>query len=147
MYAPHTITLYNAYGEDGTTQYNITALRGVLCEEQYGTNANKLGQSDTDSVRLFIPFSVLAVDGNSGNEKQYLPPKQFYDAADKSAYWTIDTGGESCAVGTFFIKGEVVEALNYSALRDKYDGVYDVTSVFVRDFGTADMRHFQVGGR
>lgn len=149
MYAPHVATVYNAY-EDASYNilYNITILNGVLMDDSKGTNISKSGLSDADSVTMFIPFDVQAVDA-LGNAKTYLPPKEFYATANKASYWTLDTGGQASGVATYFIKGSVVETTNqsYAKLREKYDAVYNVSTVDIRDFGTDDMRHWQVGGR
>lgn len=149
MYAPHVATVYNAY-EDSSYNivYNITILNGVFMDESKGTNIAKSGLSDADAVRMFIPFDVKAVD-SLGNAKTYLPPKEFYASANKSLYWTLDTGGQASGVATYFVKGSVVETTDksYAKMREKYDAVYNVSSVDIRDFGTADMQHWQVGGR
>lgn len=148
MYAPHVVTVYNAY-EDGNLNivYNVTVLNGVLMDESKGTNIVKSGLSDADAVTMFIPDGVDARDGTTGNAKTYLPPKEFYASQNKSSYWTLDTGGQESATATYFIKGNIVENLSYAKLREKYDAVYDVSSVDVRDFGTPNMRHLQVGGK
>ena len=47
----------------------------------------------------------------------------------------------------FFIKEEVVEpGSSYADLNDQYDYCYRVSTVDVRDFGSQDMQHWQVGG-
>ena len=35
----------------------------------------------------------------------------------------------------------------YAKMREMYDDVYDITTIDVRDFGSSDMQHFQVGAR
>lgn len=149
MYAPHVATVYNAY-EDANLNilYNITILNGVLMDESKGTNIAESGLMDADAVTMFIPFDVQAVDA-LGNTKTYLPPKEFYASAEKGSHWTLDTGGQASGVATYFVKGTVVETVNssYAKLREKYDAVYNVSSVDIRDFGTSDMRHWQVGGK
>ena len=148
MYAPHVVTIYNAYeSENLDLAYNITVIKGVLMDESRGTNIAKSGLSDADTVTLFIPFSAKAVDGVAGVERTYLPPKAFYSSTSKDEHWTLDTGGQSSGVASFFVKGRVVDSGSYSSLRSRYDAVYNVSSVDIRDFGTPDMQHFQVGGK
>ena len=45
---------------------------------------------------------------------------------------------------TFFVKGEFVTGKEDVAMAQ--DGCYNVTKVDEKDFGSADMRHFEVGG-
>lgn len=149
MYTPHTVTIYNSYQNPLTLlqEENATILEGVFLDSAQATGIEKTGLSDADSVTLFIPFKVAARDGTTGNAKQYISPKAYYALSDKSGYWTIDTGGKTSGVGCYFVKGTVISTEGYSAVRKQYDDVYDVTTVDVRDFGSEDMRHFQVGGR
>lgn len=148
MYTPHTVTVYNVY-EDPLTlvaTYNATILRGVFLDVAKGTNVKKTGMQDADAATLFIPFSVKAVDGVTGEEKKYIGPNEFFRLADKSGYWTLETGGRSSSADCFFVKGEIVTDKGYGFMRSYYDDVFDVTTVDVRDFGTPDMHHWQVGG-
>lgn len=148
MYAPHVVTLYNVSEDPDTLElvYNITILSGVFLERAQGTNIAKTGLRDADSVRLFIPFSVTAIDGNSGERKQYIGPKAYRRLGSTEGYWTLDPGGASSGSDCFFVKGIIISNDGYRALRNSYDDVYDVTTIDVRDFGSEDMQHWQVGG-
>lgn len=148
MYAPHVVTIYNVSEDPNTLElnYNVTILAGVFLERAQGTNIQKSGLRDADSVRLFIPFSVTAVDGYSGEAKQYIKPKAYAALADKTGYWTLDPGGSSSGSDCFFVKGAIISDIGYRQLRQQYDDVYDVTTVDTRDFGSEDMQHWQVGG-
>ncbi len=144
MYTPHTVTVYNTGIEDlmtGDIETNITVLRGVFLDAVKAVNVQKSGLTGADAVNLYIPFSVEAVDGATLMPKQYYPPKEYRKLADQSEAWTLDT--EDC----FFVKGEVVEAgKDFSTINSRYDNVYNVTKVDVKDFGTPDMQHWEVGG-
>lgn len=143
MYTPHTVTLYYSIEDPLTleTTVNITILHGVLLDATKAANVRESGLVNADSVSLYIPFSVRAVDGLTWMEKQYIPPKLYRDAADKAGLWTLNT--ENC----FFVKGEVVEqGREFQYINNNYDDVYRVTSVDEKDFGTPDMRHWEVGG-
>ena len=118
----------------------------MFLERAQGTNIEKTGLRDADAVRLFIPFSVTAVDGITGENKQYISPKAYQNLESTDNYWTLDPGGVSSGSDCFFIKGVIISTEGYRALRNTYDDVYDVTTVDVRDFGSEDMRHWQVGG-
>lgn len=146
---PHTVTIYNVTSEiDKTTLAeklvnHITVLHGVLLDASKAANVRTSGMEGADSVNLYIPFSVVAVDGVTGQEKQYATPMEFWRMEDKSGHWTLSVTGHGGK--TFFVKGEVVEpALTVEKLSLAYDGVYNVTKVDEKDFGS--LKHFQVGG-
>ncbi len=151
MYTPHVVTIVNAIeGDDYAMQYNTTVLHGVMLQASKRANVNKSGLVDADAVTLFIPFTVDA------GGKTFYGPKEYEALADKSAAWTLKNGGDSSAADCFFIKGEVVPGTDkdgnplngpsYSEALDTYDDVYRVTSVDIRDYGSARMQHWQVGG-
>ena len=141
---PHIATVYNSYEGTNGTVLNVTILHGVLIDESTGTGNNRLGLSDADAVKMYIPLEVCA-KGTSGTQKTYLPPREFYASSDKSSYWTLDTGGQASGVGTYFAKGEVVSSDSYAKFRAGHDGVYDVSDVKTRDFG--GLQHFEVSGK
>lgn len=148
MYAPHTVTVYNVVKEtdpatfDDVTTNHITILRGVFLDASKGTNVRESGLEGADAVVLYIPFSVKAVDA-AGNAKTYVPPMEYWRATDKSKVWTL-----SVDRNTFFVKGEVVEDEHATEeyINLMHDGVYTVTKVDEKDFGSAHMRHWEVGG-
>lgn len=143
MYAPHTVTLYHSTEDSLTldTTVNITILHGVLLDATKAANVRESGLVNADSVALYIPFSVKATDGLTLMEKRFVGPKEYRDSMDKTGLWTLDT--ENC----FFVKGEVVEqGREFQYINHNYDDVYRVTSVDTKDFGTPDMRHWEVGG-
>ena len=142
MYAPHAVTLYLAIEDevDFTTTHYITVLEGVLLDSSKAANIRATGLVSADAANLYIPFSVRAIDGESGAEKHYAEPKEFNKAVDKSMLWTLD---ERC----FFVKGEVVDVeANFQNINKDHDDVYRVTKVDRKDFGSADMQHWEVGG-
>lgn len=146
---PHTVTIYNVTSEvdHGTlgeklTNY-ITILRGVLLDSSKAANVNKSGLEGADSVNLYIPFSANALDGVTGQKKQYSPPMDFWRMEDKSGHWTLSVTGHGGK--TIFVNGEVVEPdLTEEKISLAYDGVYNVTKVDEKDFG--GLPHFEVGG-
>lgn len=147
MYTPHVITLVNATeNANEQMEYNITVLDGVFLDLSKRKNVDKSGLSDADAATLFIPFSTVGKD-TQGTTKQYISPKAYDALANKSGYWTLKEGGKSSAVECFFIKGTVSEVSSYAEAKNAYDYVYAVTSVDLRDFGSDDMQHFQVGGK
>lgn len=145
---PHTVTVYNVTNEESpetgfkpkTINY-ITVLKGVLLDEAKASNVNKSGLEGADAANLYIPLSAAATDGITGKEKIYMGPVEFWRAEDKSALWTLSTGG-NC----YFVKGKAVHPeWTVQTLEAAYDNVYDVTKIDLKDFG-GDMAHFEVGG-
>ena len=146
---PNTVTIYNVTSEiDKTTLTeklvnHITILRGVLLDASKAANVARSGLEGADAVNLYIPFSVNAVDGVTGQKKRYAPPMEFWRMEDKSGYWTLSVTGHGGK--TIFVKGEVVEPdLTEEKISMAYDGVDNVTKVDEKDFGS--LKHFQVGG-
>ena len=145
---PHTVTLYNSdtvelpeTGFEPTLVNHITILRGVLLDAVKAQNVNESGLVGADSVALYIPLDVEALDGITGEPKQYKGPIEFWRREDKTGYWTLSTGKN-----TFFVKGEAVHP-DWTAQKidATYDDVYDVNTVDFKDFG-GEMSHFEVGG-
>ena len=149
MYTPHTVTVYNVTEDPETLwlEYNVTYLRGVFLDRHEAANIEKSGLRDADAATLFIPFSVEAVDAVTGEKKQYIKPKAYRQLEDKTGYWTLEGGGMSSGADSFFVKGEILDLNGYAKMRETYDDVYDITTIDTRDFGSADMQHFQVGAR
>ena len=151
MYAPHTVTIYNVTQETDqetfkdTQKSYITVIRGVMLQASKAVNVRESGLEGADAVNLYIPFASPAVDGVTGQEKQYVGPQEFWRAADKSGIWTLSTDGNGGT--TFFVKGEVIEPDKTEQMIEMlYDDVYKVTKVDRKDFGSVSMRHFEVGG-
>lgn len=144
---PHVVTVYNTYVEtdpstfEETTVNHITVLRGVLLDASKGSNVSKSGLEGADAVNLYIPVSVEAVDGVTGQKKRYIGPIEFWRADDKSDLWTLSVSRDS-----FFIKGEAVHPdWTVQTTEAAYDDVYSITKVDFKDFG-GGMAHWEVGG-
>lgn len=146
---PHTVTIYNVTSEiDKTTLTenlvnHMTILRGVMLDASKASNVTRSGLEGADAVNLYIPFSVNAVDGVTGQKKQYAPPMEYWRMDDKSGHWTLSVTGHGGK--TIFVKGEVVDPeLSEEQISLAYDDVYNVTKVDMKDFG--GLPHFEVGG-
>ena len=151
MYAPHIVTIYNVTQETDQETFHdtqksyITVILGVMLQASKAVNVRESGLEGADAVNLYVPFASLAVDGVTGQEKRYVGPQEFWRAADKSGIWTLSTDGNGGT--TFFVKGEVVEPDKTEQMIEMlYDDVYKVTKVDMKDFGSAAMQHFEVGG-
>lgn len=148
MYAPHTVTLYNQYTSQNTMfedviENNATILKGVFYDAVKASNVNASGLEDADSVVLYIPFSVEAVDGYNGMKKTFASPKEYEELEDKSSAWTLTTGSKC-----FFVKGEKVASAtsSFQEINKVYDSVHVVTKIDMKDFGSPNMQHWEVGG-
>ncbi len=158
---PHVVTIYNVSTESNPATYKdetavyITVLKNALVDASKAVNVNKSGLTGADAVNLYIPFGVEAVDGYTGEAKAYVGPREFWQAEDKSKIWTLNLEGEGDADSktherTFFVKGEAVPPPEVPAdqveayIGLKYDSVYNVTKVDMKDFG--GLAHWEVGG-
>lgn len=150
MYSPHTVTVYNASHEDLDTFKSVyipTILRGVFLDISKGANVMRSGLENADSATLFVPFSVRAVNGVTGEEQTYLEPREYERQEDKSNFWTLRAGGSGSAKDCFFVKGEVVSGEDYQEINAAHDYVFRVSSVDLKDFGSESMRHWEVSGK
>lgn len=152
---PHTITVYNVeILTDKETFKDVivnhtTVLDGVLVSATSAINRSRASSpEDADSVSVYIPFGVKAFDGITGAEKHYVGPSEFWAMEDKSNYWTLsfnDTKQAGTTGFCFLIKGNVVENKAFSEIKAEHDGVYTITAVDIRDFGS--LKHFEVSGK
>lgn len=142
---PHTVTVYNTYTETGddyseTVTNYIAVLRGVFLDATKSENVRATGREGADAADLYIPPTVKVTDGVTGETLEYVGPREFYNAPDKTGLWTLSDSGT-----TFFIKGEVVEPdKDREEFEMAYDDVYGVKTVDDKDYGT--LRHIHVGG-
>lgn len=144
MYTPHVITLFNTEEVDDRLVIYRTVLDGVFVDTAKSRNNGAYGVTGTDAATLYIPFDVKANNGRCGSGKEHLSPKSYHNINDKHNVWTIEDSGETSSVVCYICKGVVNENLSYKELKQKYDDVYAVTGVKTRDFGTADMQHWEV---
>lgn len=80
-----------------------------------------------DSVVVFIP---LMLNG-------YVDPKQYVGL---EGTWTLKPGDK-------IVKGLIEQDFTkITDLEKAYDDVHDITKVDKKDFGSANMRHWEVGG-
>lgn len=145
---PHTVTIYNVLEDivTGLPQYNITILRGVLLDISKGANIMRSGLANADSAKLYIPMSIVAINALTGEEQKFIGQKEYERLEDVSKFWTLRASSSGSAVPCFFVKGEVVEEASFSSINNRYDNVYNITSVDIRDFGSKSMWHWEVGG-
>lgn len=105
---PHTVTVYNKMENDmGVATYNITLLRGVFLDISKAANVIKSGLTSADSVMLYIPMSIKAINAETGEEQRFVSPKEYERLEDdeRHAFWTLRVGGSSSVADCFFHEG------------------------------------------
>lgn len=149
MYTPHTVTVYNIVRETDLSTLKevdhiyITILRGVMLQASKGANVRESGLEGADAANLYIPFAVEAIDGKTGAAKTYANPQEFFKSEDRNGLWTLSYNGNGGY--TVFVKGEFVSD-DMTAV-ESHDDCYNVTKVDAMDYGSADMQHWEVGGK
>ena len=117
MRANSDMTLYVRSVVSGAEVFTRKVVRGVHWETTDGITKNRDGYVKENKVTVFIPFSV---------------------------------GSLSIKAGDALVKGIVSDSLSssftLSDLKRKYgNNVVTIASVAVRDFGSSQMQHWQVG--
>ena len=142
MYAPHVVSLINQHGQD----YYLTSLRGVMVQDQERRAVLQAGDYDSSYTKIFIPFAVDAQNPD-GEPVTYLPPRQYAKSQEPEKHWTLQADGEEAGRSSFFVRGEIPQAVSLAEAREAYDNVIIVTSVSTRDYGQPGMQHFEVSSR
>ena len=142
MYTPHTVSLICYHNSEPY----ITILRGVMLQGPDGRAVLQRGEQISDNITLYIPFSVRAENSNGG-PAAFLPPKEYAACDDPSRYWTLQPEGESAGRCGFFVKGELSEPISLEDARDQYDFVYTVAGFTIHDYGSSNMRHYEVASK
>ncbi len=128
-----TCTVYNKYIENKVEKWQRTVLSGIFWDGVQGSNFRKTGVEDADSVFVLIPKFV-------STDKQFLPPKEWTNAEDKSLYWTLQTGDT-------IIKGNITyEVVKSSKELEQFDECYKITKADGKLFNS-NMAHWEVGAK
>jgi hypothetical protein len=130
-----TVTVYNKYKDaDGTEKWRRTVLKGVFWNAIKGSVTRRTGVASADGVQLIIPTTVKA------SRAAYNRPKEWTGLADKSGFWTLQSGDT-------IIKGDMaIEVVRSTKELQGYDDILVVTSVDTKDFG-GGMSHWEVSGK
>ena len=138
MYAPHTVSLINQHGDE----LHLTVLRGVMVQDLERRAVLQAGDYDSSYTKIFIPFGVDAREPVT-----YLPPRQYAKSQEPEKHWTLQADGEEAGRSSFFVRGEIPQAVSLAEARESYDNVIIVTSVSTRDYGQPGMQHWEVSSR
>ena len=136
MYTNTPATLYNALHQGNTTVYRRTVLSAVFWQDDKQASIAKAGLTGADRARVFVPFSVEA------QGKSYLAP---------ALWWQSPDGRFTFQPKDYLVKG--ICPYEYAAGKHPLtellalDNVLTLTQVDTRDFGSAEMRHWELGGK
>lgn len=122
MYAPHSLTWYEGRLVNNAQTYTRHEINEVMWQASKATNVIKSGNLGADKANIWVP-SLLS----DGSEREAL----------------------SIKTGDYLVKGivkdEITTNFPITSLIKKYDAV-KVTSVDLKDYGAANMKHIQIGG-
>ena len=123
-----TITIYCSYIDNKELKYARRVVNGVFIDKQKVVNTNTTGMTDTNSVFIAIPKSVVP---------NYVSPKVFnVNPSDKITF----------KEGDIIVEGEIKTDYNsMTTLQKELDNVYTITGIDYKDFGT--MPHFEISGK
>lgn len=148
MYTNTGATLYN-YDRDkatGKVTYRRTYLRNVFWDDSKQSNVLKSGLTSVESVNISVPFDVDA------EGKTYKSPKEYLNSTDKDNSFTFTANSQDLIVKGIIdyeinnsSSQKISESLSY--LKNNYDYVMTISIVDMKDFGSENMRHWEIGGR
>lgn len=143
MFFKDNITLYNAcYNKElGVNEYFKTYLTGVDWQGQQNINATDKGIISADSVKIIIPFLVCS------EGKKYIGCKEFekLDIAEKEKYFTFNNNDKIVkSLIDFDIDSKNGKTIKM--LENLFSDVVNINSVITHDFGSANMRNWEIGG-
>jgi len=122
-------TVYNKYLVGRVETYQRVEIKAVQWEQRHARQGNQ----DNDFTSVYIPFERGA---------DYLKPRESLSVSDKPDHWTLQ-------IGDVIVKGIVTNELvagtfTLSDLKRTYDDVLVINSVDTRDYGSANMQHWEV---
>ena len=129
MYTNGSMTIYNKYLDkvERLDAYKRTVIKNVFWEEKKASNRLQSGLIDADHVLALVPYESLRMG-------EYVPPKQF---EGKEGTFTFKLGDR-------IVKGEITLEITKSTDLDKQYDAFTITSVDKKDFGSKNMRHFEI---
>ncbi|EQF29858.1 hypothetical protein QEW_4533 [Clostridioides difficile CD160] len=143
MFFKDNITLYNAcYNKEfGVNEYFKTYLVGVDWQGQQNINVTDKGIISADSIKIIIPFGV------SSEGKKYIEPKEFekLNIAEKGKYFTFNNN-DKIAKGLVDFDIDSRNGKTIKMLENLYSDVVNINSIITHDFGSMNMRSWEIGG-
>ena len=132
MYTNTSMCVFNkCTNEDKETTFKRHIIENVFWDDSKGVNLN-MGYENADNVNVYIPKNKNDMGG-------YTKPKSY---KGNSSEWTLQNGD-------FIVKGVVSDntVSKIADLTSKYDDVFTITLVDDKDFGSHNMRHFEIRGK
>ena len=127
-----SMSVFNKYtDEEKNVIFKKHLIDNVFWDDSKGINRN-LGYENADDVNVFIPKNQNDMSG-------YVEPKKYKGLNNT---WTLENGD-------FIVKGNVEESsvMSIKELAKKYDNVFTISLVDDKDFGSANMQHFEIRGK
>ena len=127
-----SMSVFNKYtDENKNVIFKKHLIDNVFWDDSKGINRN-LGYENADDVNVFIPKSQNDMSG-------YVEPKKYKGLGNN---WTLENGD-------FIVKGNTEESsvTSIKELLKKYDNVFTISLVDDKDFGSANMQHFEIRGK
>lgn len=121
------VTIYNKYIENRETKYKKSFIKNVHWEDTEGFNILKSGLNSADKSKIYIPFESC---------ENYKSPKEFKKNKEGFTIQSED----------IIVKG-LIDDIDVDNLEKNYDYVRLITTVDIRDYGSENMRHFEVGAK
>lgn len=121
------ITIVNKWFNKETKkdEYKISHVKGFWSSDDgISINGTQLIKNDGVIVRILM------------SEQNYHSPKEF---KTNGIGWTLKNDD-------YIVKGLIDKINTLTKLKSEYDDVMKITKVSVKDYGSLDMRHFEVSG-
>ena len=121
------ITIINKWFNKQTKkdEYKINHVKGFWSSnEGISINGTQLIKNDGVIVRILM------------SEQDYHSPKEFKETG---MGWTLKNDD-------YIVKGLIDEVDTLTKLKSSYDDVMKITKVSIKDYGSLDMRHFEISG-
>jgi len=131
-------TLYNRYVVTATRSeaYQRTVLPEVAWENHKASNVVATGgRMFADQAKIFILMAF---------GKRFLKPAAWKALTSKTGHWTLQIG-DVIVQGS--VNDEITDTFTITDLKAKYDDVLTITSIDAMNFGSVNMRHWQVGAQ
>ena len=126
------MSVFNKYTDsEKNVIFKKHEIENVFWDDSKGVNLNK-GYENADDVNVYIPKE-------QNDMSSYTEPKFYIGLNDT---WTLRNGD-------FIVKGKTFEnqVSSIKELKEKYNDVFTITLVDDKDFGSANMHHFEIRGK
>ena len=129
------ITVYNKYVDARQEKYQRAEILAVLWESAVAIAKRRGADLSANKAVIAIPFSEGA---------QYSSPKVWLalETLVRETRWTLNEGD---VIVRGIVTDEIPADLTLSALKAKYEDVFEIVSVSRMDQGSLNTHHWEVG--